>query len=276
MSERSSLPFVSAPAWTTSLLIVAIAAFWPGYFSVLNTVGAVIHFHSITATSWMLLLIGQSYSIHQGWRRWHRRCGMLSMALFPLFLSSSLVVISEGNAAPSPFNQGVGGRLALFDLLSVAGFAWFYYQALSRRRRIALHAGFMLATALFLIYPAAFRLLPRLVPMLSISGPEDFENVAVSVYISSVLTVAFSIWVAVRLGRDGAPFWQAAALIVFMALGLATFTHGAWWLELVTSFGRLPNSSVALFGALLGGGLAFAGWRKGMAPCSAQRSGAAR
>lgn len=211
----------------------------------------------------MLLLIGQSFSINRGWRKLHRRCGSLSLLLFPLFLASSLLVISHGNAAPSAFNQSTGGRLALYDLLSVAGFAWFYYQALSRRQLIRLHAGFMLATSLFLIYPAAFRLLPRFVPALSISGPEDFENVAIIVYISSLLTIGFSFWVGRRLGRDGSPFFLAALLISFMALGLATFTHSSRWFDFVSLFGRLPNGVVVGFGLIVGSSLVIVGWQKG-------------
>lgn len=263
MTTKHDLPFKSAPLWIGTLFMVVLVAFWPGYFGVLKEVTGIVHFHSLTAVLWMLLLIAQSHSIHRGWRQWHRRCGIASMFLFPLFLSSSLLIINNGNAAPTAFNQSTGGRLALFDLLSVVGFALFYFQALGRRQSITLHAGFMLATALFLIYPVAFRLLPRFVPMLSIAGPEDFENVAISVYVSSGATVAISTWVATRLGRDGLPFIQVALLIGFMAIGLATFTHSNWWFEFVATFGRLPNATVALLGLVVGVFLAVTGWRIG-------------
>ena len=45
MTERHALPFRSAPILMIALLIVAIIAFWPGYFGALTEVSGLIHFH---------------------------------------------------------------------------------------------------------------------------------------------------------------------------------------------------------------------------------------
>ncbi|MFA6230242.1 MAG: hypothetical protein WC617_08705 [Rhodanobacter sp.] len=67
-------------------LATVVAFFWPGYFSVLRSARAELHFHASTATAWMLLLAIQSWTIHSRRRNAYRIVGMGSLFLFPLFL----------------------------------------------------------------------------------------------------------------------------------------------------------------------------------------------
>jgi len=79
------MPFRFAAYFILGLIGITIVAFWPGFFSSLDSAPWGFHFHGITASLWMLLLAFQSGSITRGSQIggtssympascWQRRC----------------------------------------------------------------------------------------------------------------------------------------------------------------------------------------------------------
>src|SRR5215203_5407690 len=86
------MPFRHAHWWILPLFPFAALAFWFSYLSVLSTSPASYHLHGITASLWLILLAIQSCSIHHGRRAFHRTNGLVSFALFPLFLAGGATI----------------------------------------------------------------------------------------------------------------------------------------------------------------------------------------
>jgi hypothetical protein len=170
------MPYRHAWMFVLALLPLAGLAFWPSYLSQVATAPLQFHAHGVTATLWVLLLTAQSWSIHAGRRGLHRTLGLASLALFPLFLAGGMSIfigMAQRFAGElSPFYTLWAARLAWLDIVAVAGFAAFYFEALRQRRTIPLHAGYLLATAIFLLPPILGRLTGA-VMFATAGGPPD-------------------------------------------------------------------------------------------------------
>lgn len=260
------MPYRRAHFYVLAIFPLAVLAFWPAYLSQVSTASIDLHAHGITATLWLCLLVAQSALIHGGNRATHRTLGFCSLALFPLFLAGGsgifLGMARRLVANVSPFYDLYAARLAWLDIVAVASFAWFYHQALARRRTIGPHAGYMLATSIFLLPPILGRLAPIL-PPLAIAGPQDFWKLGVGFQLANAVTAAIALVVALRAGRDGRPFALAALLT---AVGAVLFQFAGplpAWRALFVRAADLPPLPFALAAAIAGCVVAYAGWRAG-------------
>ena len=137
------------------LLALAPLAFWPSYLSKLfETSNAYIHMHAVTATLWMLMLIVQPLAI--GARRFtlHRIIGTASYVLAPLVVASMVLLAHSRNRWPD-----VNVNLLYLQLSLAAVFGLSYALAILTRRRVALHARFMVCTGLTMIDPVVQRVM---------------------------------------------------------------------------------------------------------------------
>lgn len=260
------MPYRHAHWYVLALLPLAAAAFWRSYLGQIGQAPLEFHAHGVTATLWMLLLAAQAWSIHAGRRALHRQAGLVSLALFPLFLAggaSIFIGMAQRYAAGlSPFYTLYAPRLAWLDIVAVAGFAACYFEALRNRRQVRLHAGYLLATAIFLLPPILGRLINAL-PLFAPTGPEDFGKLAAGFQLANAAAAAIALLLAWRARPDGRPFLLAAALTVFMAL-LFQFVGGtAWWLALYARVADVPTAPFAAAAALAGILVGWAGWTAG-------------
>jgi len=244
------------------LLPLATLAFWPRYLSTLSNAGFAFHAHGITATLWLLLLAAQSWSIHHGRRSVHRSAGMASLLLFPLFMAGGasifLGMAQRYVEAATPFYQLYPARL---DVVGVSGIAYFYYQAMRLRRKVWLHSGYLLATALFLLPPILGRLSPFL-PGLAINGPADFVKLGIGFQIANAVTALIALIIAWR-SRVGRPFYEAAALVALSALLYQTIGGWSAWQALYARFADVPVLPFALAAGAAGIAIGWAGWTTG-------------
>ena len=262
------MPYRHAHWYVLSLLPLAALAFWPNYLSKMGSAGAAYHVHGLTATMWLLLLAAQSWSIHRGDRAWHRSAGAASLLLFPLFLAGGagiFIGMAERYVeAASPFYTMYAPRLAWLDFVGVGGVAYFYFQAMKWRRKVHVHAGYLLATAIFLMPPIVGRLTP-LLPGLSIAGPADFGKLMIGFQIGNLVTALVALLIGLR-SRKGEPFFIAAALHVLAAVLFQTI--GGWpaWQSLYARTAEIPLFPFVLATAVAGAGIAWAGWVAGRRP----------
>jgi hypothetical protein len=260
------MPYRYAHWYVLALFPLAAFAFWPSYVSQFRTAGAEMHAHGITASLWMALLAFQSWTIHHGKRQAHRAAGMLSLALFPLFLAGGVAIFlgmaKRFAVEASPFHVMYAPRLAWLDVASVIGIAAFYFLALKHRRKVHVHSRYLLATALFLIPPILSRLSPIL-PPLAMDGPSDLYKLGYGVMLSCAITVGIALVLAMRPMKHGRPFIAAAGLVGISMILFESVGRWPAWQALFARVAELPVLPVMGAVALAGAGIAYAGWNAG-------------
>jgi hypothetical protein len=249
-------------------------AFWPFYFSRIGEVPYAQHVHAVTAIGWFVLLILQSWAIHNRKVGLHRRLGRSSFVIFPLFLVGGLMVLQTMAQATvagfNPFMGVYGPALGLLDILAVATFAFLYYSALKTRSTVQLHARYMLGTLLLLLSPIFARLLAQHIPALQIAGPADMPLFLYSVQLANVMALAVALALYAQAPRYGRPFLLVAAVIALQAIGFQWLGFTAWWREVYTSLAGLPVAVPVALGLIAGCGIVYLGW-VGPRPKAGQR-----
>lgn len=264
------MPYKQAHWFIAALLALSILAFWPGYFSTLGSEPLAFHVHGVGATAWIMLLVFQSYSIHQRMNKQHRLAGQSMMVLVPLFLvGSALVIQTMARATLSgsdPFYAVNGAGLVAYDCVSTLSFGYMVYQGIRQRRNSQLHSRYLLATAFLLVGPVFTRILsdyPDYLPYLAISSPQEFSKFARSVHVSTIIGIAFALVLHFRSTKFGRPWLIAAGVmaaqsVLFEVLGGSSVWRGALgWLA------GLPVLFVALVGLLAGAVIYRLAWAAG-------------
>lgn len=223
----------SAP-WFAGFLVVALVAFWPTYLSRIGASTAYTHLHAITATLWMLMLVGQPAAIRARRLDLHRSLGKISYGLVPLVvLSVVLLAHSRISGLTGPAFAGQSYLLYL-QVSLVALFTLSYAGAMVYRRNRAVHARFMVCTALTLIDPVAVRLL------LWIQSPPSWNYQLATFGLTDALLLGL-IWLD-RGSRRGR--WVFLAMlpvfVVSQLPALLGLTASAPWQAFARWFAGLP------------------------------------
>ena len=155
-----SLNFSRSGPYFASLFLVALVAFWPTYLSQsLSVSSAYTHLHALTATLWMLLLVAQPIAIRTRRLAWHRLLGRASYALAPLILVSIVLLAHSRIKSLNGEAYAIQTYILYLQVSLAVLFGVSYALAIYTRRTTALHARFMVCTALTLIDPVVIRLL---------------------------------------------------------------------------------------------------------------------
>jgi hypothetical protein len=256
--------------WYLLLLFPLVGlAFWRGYLSVLPTSPAAFHVHGITASLWILLLALQSWSIHRRRNALHRAVGIASFALFPLFVTGGLLVIQtmavKFGARDGPFYSAFGARLGLIDTLSSIAIPLMFYMALKWRRKVHLHARYMLAPALFLLGPILSRLAPAF-PPLAISGPQDMYHFGYGFHLAGLIAIAFASILWLRAPKHGRPFLIVGGLVALQMFLFEYVGRTAAWERLFTALASVPASAIVSIGLAASVAAIWTGWIAGQNP----------
>lgn len=265
------MPYRHAHWWILGLFPVAAFAFWPSYLSTFSASPPSFHLHGITASLWLILLAIQSWSIHNGQRGFHKTNGLVSLALFPLFLAGGATIFvgmaQRYVTAASPFHAIWPPNLAWLDFVCVGGLAYFYFQALKNRRYVGRHSAYLLATAIFLLPPIFGRLAP--IPMgLDFSQPEAFAQMGPSFHIGNLVSALIAFAIAASDRRNGKPFVIAGLLIIASTILFEVPGGTAAWKSLYVHAADIPTLPMAIAAALAGAAVGWAGWVAGKKPLS--------
>lgn len=260
------MPFRYAHWWVLATFPFAALAFWPRYLAVFDTSPWSYHLHGATATMWLLLVIIQSWSIQRGYRQFHRTNGLVSFALFPLFMAGGAAIFvamaQRFVDGASAFSQIYPPRLAWLDFASIAGVSWFYFQALRYRRYVGKHSSYLLATVIFLLPP----ILGRLAPLTSGINPGDpgfVEWLRTGFHIGNLASAAIAFFIAWRSGRNGQPFVLAGALVLLSTLLFEWPGGSAGWRAIYAGFASIPVLGLTFVAAIFGAAIGWAGWQAG-------------
>jgi hypothetical protein len=270
------MPYRYAWIWVALLLPAVALAFWPAYLSRLGEASWILHAHGLTATLWIVLLVVQSRSIDRNARRLHKISGRASLALFPLFWASGLLIVhlmAAGFVArANPFQTLFGARLTPVDLLTSGAILYLYYVAVSRRRSVLVHASAMLAIPLFLVPPIFVRLFQIGGP-LAITGPHDFHKFGYGLELANFLCIALALWLYARRPKTAWPFLVAAAAIAAQGLAFETLGRSRAWEAAMPSLAAIPTAAIAALGLVLSAATVWAAWS---APAGARPRGPQR
>ena len=263
------MPYRHAHWYLLLLFPLTGLAFWPNYFSKFAVSPYAFHVHGITASLWIALLAVQSWTIHHRRNALHRGAGMASLALFPFFLVGGLLVLQTMAAKigtrEDPFYIVFGARLGTMDALSSIALPFLFYLAMRWRRKVQLHARYMLAPVLFLLGPILSRLMPALPPF-AITGPETFYRFGYGLHFSNGIAVAFAAILYAKAPRHGLPFLVVGGLVLVQSLLFETLGRAPGWEALYASLARVPTPIVVSLGLAAGILAGAAGWIGGQKP----------
>jgi len=223
---RRSAPFFGA------LLLLAIPAFWPTYLAPPSYERDWhVHVHGTSLFLWSVLLIVQPWLVKSGRLPMHRVLGKLSYVLAPLVVASTILLVHYRLYQSTPsFDQlyFLCVQAALITFFAVA-----YVQAIRWRRRGAIHARYMVCTALAMVDPIVARLL--------------FNHAGIDIPWTQVVTyllvagILLALWLRDRRASNGVRVFPAM-LAFFAVLAVPTFfvPQTAAWQSFGLWLGSLP------------------------------------
>jgi hypothetical protein len=207
-----------------------IPAFWPSYFFPPQyEADWHVHLHGAAMFSWVALLVAQAWLVRRQ-RPWHRKLGKVSFAVVPLIVVSTLLL------AHHRMRGGLNADLVYFfyvQLALVALLATSYALAIANRRTPAVHARYMVCTALAIVDPIVARLL---FTWFAIDWPQ--AQVVTFALVDGVLLLLMARDIANRFPRPVFP----RMLALFLAAEVPTFFiyDTAGWKSFVAAFAALP------------------------------------
>jgi hypothetical protein len=161
--------------WFLLLIVLVLGGFYTTYFAVFfKPTAPVIHIHFTLMVLWIATLITQPFLIKYKKFHIHRLLGKISYVLVPLVLLSGFLMIRRSyyllvedlrlKAVPGlkqlSDNQ-ILQQAAAYEAIAIFYLSWFalfYSLAIINRRRSAIHARYMFATALPLLGPTVDRI----------------------------------------------------------------------------------------------------------------------
>lgn len=261
------MPYRYAHFYVGLVLLVILGGFWASYWSAIGNVPIAFHMHAISSSTWLLLLIVQSVSIHRRANGFHKQMGQASFVVFPFLILGFMMIIDVSAnryaSAEGDFILHNGPSFGLGMAIAIAAYLTLYYQALKNRRNVKLHAGYMLATPLILFESPFSRVMEQFLPWMNFIGSEGPQAVQDTIAISDGIGVVFALTIYFMDKKHGAP-WLVAAF--FMALQAAVMWFAPFFPELGTLFrayAQIPLPITLAAGILAGAAAAWFGWRAG-------------
>ena len=146
-----------------AMAAVAFAGFAPSYWAPMAAgtleLHPVVHVHGALFFSWTLYFVAQTALVAGGHARWHRRLGLLGIALAALMVLSGVLVqianLQEGLRGPRPELARTVAGLGLSAMLM---FTTFVALAIANFRRPEIHRRLMVLASFAIIGAAVVRL----------------------------------------------------------------------------------------------------------------------
>ena len=156
---RRPFNFTRSGPYFAGLLLLAVVAYWPSYFSRILSADHYTHFHASLAALWILMLAAQPTLIRMKRLALHRRLGAFSYVLAPLIVISIVLLGHSRIKGLSGEAYAIQTYILYLQVSLTALFCVSYALAIYKRHTVALHARFMLCTAFTLIDPVVIRLM---------------------------------------------------------------------------------------------------------------------
>ena len=264
------MPYRRAPYYMFAVIGVLILGFWKSYIAVAASSPWQFHAHGVAAGLWVLTVTAQSWTAHRKTQLpLHRAVGQASLFLFP-FLTAGLAAIidrqSRDYLAGDPINQLDGLGFMIGTVVALAAYVTVYYRALKYRRKVWVHAGYMLSTPLILFESPMSRILTHYTPGFVVNGPAEFGRVMPAIELSMGIELAIIAVIWWRVGERAQPFLVTAGFILveMLVMAVANSIPGLKQLDLLV--GNTPDAAIVLTGFAIGVATSWLGWQAGKKP----------
>lgn len=259
------MPYPQANYFVGLTLLVIVVGFWGSYFTEIGDVPTAFHVHAITATSWVMLLMVQVWSIHNRRNELHKLVGRLSFALFPLLMVGFVSIINFSAASfaaeKNPFIVVMGPSFGIGMMVALAAYLTVFYLALKNRRNVRLHAGYMLMTPLILFESPFSRIMLKYFPSAVFTGTEGPQFIIDAIVISISLSILFALVMYLRDRKRGTPFLVAMAFMIVQSILMYLGSSVEWIRAGFTAYAQIPAEVTLALGFLLGIAVSWLGWR---------------
>jgi len=264
------MPYPRAFYFMLGVIAVIVIGFWPTYFALGTQVPWQFHAHGMAASLWVLMVTAQSWTAHRKPQlALHRAIGMASLLLFPFLIGGLAAIIdrqAKNYVAGEPLHLLYGPGFMIGTMVAMAAYVTVYYRALKYRRKVWVHAGYMLSTPLILFESPFSRASSFVVPAFKVNGPADFPHVMASIQWSCALELVFIALVWWRVGARAKPFLVTAGFIVVEMFAMGFAGESALLRQFDTFIGHLPDATIVLTGFAIGAATSWAGWKAGKQP----------
>lgn len=264
------MPYPRAPYYMVGVITVILIGFWPSYFTVARTVPWQFHAHGMAASLWVLTVTAQSWTAqHKNQLQFHRAVGKASLFLFPFLIGGLAAIISrqgEDFVAGDPVNLLYGPGFMLGTMVAIAAYVTVYYRALKYRRKVWVHAGYMLSTPLILFESPFSRIMGLYIPRFQVHGPADFPRIMEAILWSCAIELAIIGFIWWRVRDHTKPFLVTGSLIVVEVLALVFASDFPALKRFDTLIGHAPGAPIWLMGFTIGALTSWAGWQSGKRP----------
>lgn len=210
--------------------LVIVFAFSPSYYQRLGATDKAHHFHGITASLWMLLLIIQPFLYRRDLMKGHRIIGRISLIIVPLIVISALNMVYIMMKRKAEYPPNVAYQLAYIDFFTLLIFLLFYALAVANRKDIEYHARYMVSTVMGPLIPALTRLLFRTHFVDSFSKSLNISYIIVEVVLIALLLDDK------RRGKIRLPYLLTLALFVIQHITMNFAANWEWWRTLMNIF----------------------------------------
>ncbi|MCG2613718.1 hypothetical protein LZZ85_05480 [Terrimonas sp. NA20] len=226
--DRSGYYFIA-------LMALAIAGFWPSYFSRFfngtNDYNFYFHFHAVMMVLWVVALIIQPLLIRKKKLAVHRLIGKFTYLLMPVMLISVLLIMNSGLKKVPEEERSFSAVIFPvrdFFLLAIA-----FSIGVWHRRNVQIHARAMIITGIVFIEPALFRLLGQIFRGMAPAG------FLVGVFL--ILSLLITLIIMERRLKSGRWLFPAFLIIDVIVYLLLIFGVSLSFLDpIVKWFAKLP------------------------------------
>ena len=264
------MPYANARYYMFAVIAVIIIGFWPSYFAVATNVPWQFHAHGVAASLWVMLVTAQCWTAHSKQQLMlHRAIGKSSLFLFPFLIGGLAAIIDRQGrdfVGGDPVNLLFGPGFLTGTMVAMAAYVTVFYRALKYRRKVWVHAGYMLSTPLILFESPFSRAAAFVVPAFKVNGPADFPHIMSSILWSCALELLIIAVIWWRVGERARPFLVTAGFIVVEMIVMAFASNFAAMKQFDSFIGHLPDATIVLTGFVIGALTSWAGWQAGKRP----------
>jgi len=261
------MPYPRAFYFMLGVIAVIVIGFWPTYFALGTQVPWQFHAHGMAASLWVLMVTAQSWTAHRKPQlALHRAIGMASLLLFPFLIGGLAAIIdrqAKNYVAGEPLHLLYGPGFMIGTMVAMAAYVTVYYRALKYRRKVWVHAGYMLSTPLILFESPFSRILNAYVGPFIVRGPAEFGRILPSILWSMALELVVIGFIWMKYRAKATPFLVAGGFIVVQMVTMGLLKDSPILKVALTAIGNAPSPAVWITGFVIGSLTSWAGWQAG-------------
>jgi hypothetical protein len=202
--------------------IATVIGFFPTYFNKLGETDALHHFHGITGSLWMIILIVQPLLYRLGKMKFHRIVGWTSVALAPIVFYGAIRVIQLMMRTREPTELLY--QFAFLDVFTILPFTLFVVLGIIYRKKIQYHSRFMICTIFGPLSAGIVRIFYLLF--------NNWNTAITGTYVLFELILLVLIFDDKKKGRIRSPYVIAFTIFLVQHVLIYYVGEWGWWREL--------------------------------------------